>query len=76
MIGWGLVVNSTGDAPDAVPTSANRVCDTGGSTITRGSSQEPECTLRAAIQQAEANDGADTITFDVPRRAAFRGRSQ
>jgi PKD repeat protein len=66
-VGGGLVVNSTGDGEDQEPTSNNGICDTGG-TVTRDGEEEPECTLRAAIQQANANTGGevDTISFDVP----------
>ena len=54
-----FVVNATADAPDA---AANpEVCDTGALVGT-----EPECTLRAAIQEANASPGANTILFDIP----------
>jgi parallel beta-helix repeat protein len=56
----GLVVNSTGDLPDVG--SLDDVCNTG-QTIANG---DPECTLRAAIQQANATPGRDTIIFDIP----------
>lgn len=58
----GLIVNSEGDLPDADPT--NGVCDTGG-TIFRDSTEEPECTLRAAIQEANAGTD-DEIIFNIP----------
>jgi CSLREA domain-containing protein len=52
-----FTVNSTADAPDAFTTS--NTCDidvfTGGD----------QCTLRAAIQQANATPGADTINFAI-----------
>ncbi len=48
-------VNSTGDDADANP--GDGVCQT----TTPG-----ECTLRAAIAEANALPGADTITFDIP----------
>jgi CSLREA domain-containing protein len=48
-----FVVNGTGDAGDAV--AGNGVCATAGGV----------CTLRAAIQEANALAGADTITFSV-----------
>ncbi len=51
-----LVVNSTGDAAATGPDDG---CDTGGTV--EGS---PECTLRAAIEVANAADGGD-ITFDI-----------
>lgn len=48
------VVNSTGDGPDT--NTADGLCqDAAG-----------KCTLRAAIQQANAHAGADTITFNIP----------
>ena len=46
-----FVVNSTADTSDASP--GNGVCDDG----------TGACTLRAAIQEANAHAGADTITF-------------
>ena len=48
-----FVVNSTGDGPDA--NTADGICadDTG------------KCTLRAAIMQANATPGADTINFQI-----------
>jgi len=48
-----FVVNSTGDAGDAAP--GDGVCATAGAV----------CTLRAAIQEANALAGADTITFGI-----------
>lgn len=47
-----FTVTSTGDTPDAV---INGVCDDGAG----------NCTLRAAIQEANAAGGADTITFSL-----------
>jgi hypothetical protein len=47
-------VNWTGDAPDS--NTADGVCDDG----------TGNCTLRAAIQQANATPGTDTISFNVP----------
>lgn len=49
-----MEVNSDGDSADANP--GNGVCET----ATPG-----ECTLRAAIQEANANVGADTINFEI-----------
>jgi CSLREA domain-containing protein len=46
-----LVVNSTGDGADALP--GDGICDDG----------TGNCTLRAAIQEANALAGADTINF-------------
>jgi CSLREA domain-containing protein len=48
-----LVVNSTGDGSDASP--GNGVCATSTGT----------CTLRAAINEANARSGADTINFNI-----------
>ena len=56
-------VNSTGDAPDADPDDG--MCHTG-STIDRDGTSEPECTLRAAIEQANAREGWNRIFFDIP----------
>lgn len=52
-----LVVNSTGDAGDATP--GDDVCDTGGF----NGDGAPECTLRAAIQEANASAAPSTIDF-------------
>ena len=49
-----FVVNSAADAPDA--TSGDGVCST----------MAGLCTLRAAIQEANAHSGPDTITFNIP----------
>ena len=56
----GLVVNSTGDASDANP--GNGSCDTGGT----NSAGDPACTLRAAIQEANALAGDGMIVFSMP----------
>jgi CSLREA domain-containing protein len=50
-----FVVDSTGDGTDQTP--GNGVCSTGPPT--------PVCTLRAAIQEANALAGADTINFNI-----------
>ena len=55
----GLVVNSTGDREDAL--WGDGLCDTG-QTIANG---DPECTLRAAIEEANQMEAA-TIVFDIP----------
>ena len=61
-----LVVNSTDDDPDEdEPDKRNGICDTGG-TVMRDGEEERECTLRAAIEEANARTGLDTITFDIP----------
>ncbi len=51
--GGAFTVNSLGDEPDA--SAADGVCQTGGGT----------CTLRAAIQQANASVGTQLIWFDI-----------
>jgi CSLREA domain-containing protein len=52
-----FVVNSTGDQADA--SSADGLCDVSPSISGK------QCTLRAAIQQANATTGADTIEFNI-----------
>ena len=52
-----FTVNSTADAPDAFTTS--NTCDT--DVFTNGD----QCTLRAAIEQANATPGADVINIPV-----------
>jgi CSLREA domain-containing protein len=49
-----FTVNSTGDGADANP--GNGTCAASGG----------DCTLRAAIQEANANAGTDTINFNIP----------
>ena len=49
-----FTVTSTVDEPDANP--GDGVCDDGGG----------RCTLRAAIMEANARSGADTIAFNIP----------
>ncbi len=61
-IGGIEVVNSTGDQQQVV---YDNNCDTG-DTVTVSGNPVPECTLRAAIQNAEAQGGAWTINFDIP----------
>ncbi|MFK7918022.1 MAG: LamG-like jellyroll fold domain-containing protein [Ilumatobacter sp.] len=53
-------VNSTGDDGDAIP--GDNVCDTGGT----NSAGAPECTLRAAIEEANAVPVPSAIHFDLP----------
>ena len=55
-----VTVNSTGDASDATPGDGD--CDTGGT----NSEGDPECTLRAAIEEANASATVDTIHFNIP----------
>ena len=72
----GGIVNSTGDKGDSDLLDGR--CDTG-DVISRPSSgtdseEEAECTLRAAIEQANAVGAMPTIEFDIPRRWNRRGR--
>jgi CSLREA domain-containing protein len=53
-----FVVNSTADTPDA--STAGTACDT--DVFTNGD----QCTLRAAIQQANATAGPDAVNFNIP----------
>ncbi|MDH5522337.1 MAG: right-handed parallel beta-helix repeat-containing protein, partial [Acidimicrobiia bacterium] len=55
-----LLVNSTGNASDTTP--GDGYCDTSGT----NADGAPECTLRAAIQEANANAYVDTIDFNIP----------
>jgi CSLREA domain-containing protein len=59
-VGTTFTVNSTGDAPDA--SSSDGVCATAGNV----------CTLRAAISQANARTGHDTIVFAIPGSGPHR----
>jgi CSLREA domain-containing protein len=59
MTGGRLIVNSTGDAGDA--NTGAPACATGAMV-----GPDPECTLRAAIQQANTTTGADEIHFEIP----------
>ena len=52
-----VTVNSTGDLPDA--NLGDGVCDT-------GALATPECTLRAAIEEANFDSASSTITFAIP----------
>jgi len=52
-------VSDPGDAPDAIP--GNGSCQTAGGTL-RGRN---DCTLRAAIQEANALAGAQVIAFEI-----------
>ena len=49
-----LVVDSSGDGADVEP--GDGLCDDGSG----------QCTLRAALDEANANAGTDTIAFDIP----------
>jgi CSLREA domain-containing protein len=57
-------VNSTADYGDANVFAPS--CDTGNLVPGTTDSMEAECTLRAAIQQANYTSGADTINFAIP----------
>jgi hypothetical protein len=57
-LGAQFVVDNSSDADDALP--GDGVCS-----IVAGTSPGP-CTLRAAIEEANALPGADTIVFNVP----------
>jgi CSLREA domain-containing protein len=57
-------VNSTADYADANVFAPS--CDTGNLVPGTTDSMEAECTLRAAIQQANHTTGADTINFVIP----------
>ena len=59
-----LAVNSTGDGSDT--NVGNGTCDTGG-TNSQGAT---ECTLRAALEEANALAGTYTIEFDMPSTEA------
>lgn len=53
-----IVVNIDSDEPD--PNTADGFCDVDLNTA------GPQCSLRAAIQEAEARNGKDFINFDIP----------
>lgn len=59
-----IVVNGTGDGVDA--SSADGVCDTGGAIVDALGATVPECTLRAAIMQANSTEDADALSFNLP----------
>jgi CSLREA domain-containing protein/uncharacterized repeat protein (TIGR01451 family) len=60
----GLVVNTTADANDANP--GDGACDTGGPAV----DGRAECSLRAAVEEANATVGAaDRVTFEIPGTA-------
>jgi CSLREA domain-containing protein len=60
-----FIVNSTGDNEDINP--GDGICDTGGPDV----EGKPECTLRAAIQEANALAGKNHIVFDIPDSAPY-----
>src|SRR5215210_6889568 len=53
-----FAVNATGDAGDVGPSG---VCNTAPFQV----GSEPDCTLRAALQEANATTAADTINFNI-----------
>lgn len=55
-----FLVNSTADRDDQ--DSGNGICDTSGPLV----AGEPECTLRAAIQEANESEAKDAIIFAIP----------
>ncbi len=55
-----VTVNSTGNGGDA--DAGDHLCDTGGT----NSEGDPECTLRAAIEEANASTVVDTVEFAIP----------
>lgn len=57
-----VTVNSAGDASDAAPGDGR--CDTGGVV-----GDDPECTLRAAIEETNARSGGDEIDVALTRGA-------
>lgn len=57
-LGTTFTVDSTADHEDA--DDGDGICDTG---LGGGT---PQCTLRAALEEANANPGHDTIEFDIP----------
>ena len=59
-----FTVNSTADAGDNGP--GDGLCFTGQLIPLPSGGIVGECTLRAAIQEANATSGADTINFDIP----------
>ncbi len=58
-----FAVNSIDDDADATP--GDGTCDTG-STVTVGGEEVPECTLRAAIEEANAAGEAHELAFEIP----------
>jgi CSLREA domain-containing protein len=64
-VSQAVIVNSTGDAGDVNP--GDGMCDTGGT----NSENETECTLRAAIQEINAQSGSQTVIFDIPGGAPY-----
>src|SRR5215207_1111122 len=59
-----FTVNATGDRRDQTP--GDGVCFTGLLLLRDNARSLPECTLRAAIQEANATAAADLIRFRIP----------
>jgi CSLREA domain-containing protein len=59
-----FTVNSTADHSDQNLDIG--ACDTGYTVKGAGGEQVPECTLRAAIEQANYTPGTDTMNFNIP----------
>ncbi len=66
-LGVAVVVNSTGDGPDADP--GDGACSTGSAV----SATDDECTLRAALEEANASALIDTVVFAIPDGDFGRG---
>lgn len=64
-----LVVNSTGDRSDADPGDGHCSCDPI-EEVPAG--EDPECTLRAALEEANADADLDRIRFALPGGAPWR----
>ncbi len=64
-----LVVNSTADFSDSDITDGS--CDTGRTITLNNRVEEVECTLRAAIEEANTNRGSDTIKFNISGVAPY-----
>jgi CSLREA domain-containing protein len=54
-----FTVNSTGDQGEPAASRGDGLCDWDAAT------NDPQCTLRAAIQEANTTSGADTIEFNI-----------
>lgn len=61
-----FVVNSLGNAPDEVGSVGDGQCSTGADITLDDGQLEPECTLLAAIEEANAWPGRDQIHFSNP----------
>src|SRR5215204_3643162 len=59
-----FTVNSTADHADAI--LGIDACDTGYTVTGAGGTPVPECTLRAALNEANYTSGAEVINFAIP----------